>query len=52
MTINNDNYLNVDLTDITIFCDIVMILEKKEMTGKYLIWKFKKMLYLFSAQSQ
>lgn len=30
--------------ELTLFCDIAIILEKKEMTGKHLIWKFKKML--------
>lgn len=36
MAINNTSYLNVDPTDMTTFYNIA-ILEKKEMTGKYLI---------------
>lgn len=34
---NNTTYLNVDPTDITTFCNVAMILEKKEMMGKHLI---------------
>lgn len=51
--INNTTYLNVNPTDITTFCNIALILEKKEMTGKHLIWKLKKSYQIyFCAQSQ